>query len=97
MGLPFGSGLIVLIKESVCSPVIRVEVSISVSEQQCRQTWSSPLGEEPLSIPLPELSTKEWVPWCKLSPTVWAHEIHYFGTILGSASTMRMQVISPGV
>ena len=36
-----------------------------------------PLGEEPLSIPLPEVFTSECALLYHLSPIVWAHKVHY--------------------
>ena len=55
----------------------------------------SPLGEEPLSGVLLELSTCECALLCYLSHVSWAHTA--VGTMLGPASTLRMAAISPGV
>ena len=65
------------VRGRVCSPVVGVEATTSVSELQCGigRTGALPLGEEPLSIPLQRLSNSKSTVWCCLSPFVWAHSI----------------------
>ena len=56
-----------------------------------------PLGEEPLSIPLPEVFTSECALLYHLSPIVWAHKVHIVGTALSPISTLGMPAIGPGI
>ena len=62
----------------VCSPLVGVEDPRSVSELRCEigGTGACLVGEEPLSIPPQELSTRECALWCCLSPVVWAQKVH---------------------
>ena len=62
----------------VCSLAVGVEAPRSVSELQSEVGGIGAFlqGEEPLSIPLPELFTSECALLCHLSPIVWAHKVY---------------------
>ena len=62
----------------VCSPAVGVEAPRSGSKLQYEVggTGALPLGEEPLSIPLQELSTRKCTLWCRLSLVLCAHKVH---------------------
>lgn len=54
------------------------------------------LGEKPMSIPLLDLSTREYTLWCCLPPTVLGFTGYtVLGTALGPASIVEMQA-QPG-
>ena len=55
------------------------------------------LGEQPQSIPLPELFTPECALLCHLSPVVQTHKVTAVGTALGPVSTLEMPEVSPSV
>ena len=67
---------------------------MSVSELQCEVggTGALQLGEEPLSIPSSELSTRECALWCHLFGLT---KYTIVGTSLNLASTVGMQAIGP--
>lgn len=71
----------------------------SVSDVRCEigGIGALPLREEPLSVPLPELSTVKCAPWCRLKPTVQAHKVYCWWHALGPTSTLGMQAVVPGV
>ena len=87
------------VRGKVCSPDVRVEAPRSVSELWCEVggTQTLPLGDEPLSIPLQELSTGKCTLWCHLSLNVQAHKVHYCLHCLQPCLTMGTQAIGPGV
>ena len=64
----------------ICSPVVGVDAPRSTSELRCEvgRSGTLPLGEELLSIPPQELSTRECTLWCCLSPVMQAHKVQFF-------------------
>ena len=84
---------------SVYPLVVGVETLRSVSDVWCEigGIGALPLREEPLSVPLPELSTVKCAPWCHLKPIVKAHKVYCWWHALGPTSTLGMQAVVPGV
>ena len=66
------------VRGGVCSPVVGVEAPRFGSKLQYEVGGNGVLllGEELLSIPLQELSTRKCTLWCCLSLVVWAHKVH---------------------
>ena len=82
----------------VCSLDIGVEAPRSLSKLQCAVGGIGALllKEKPLSVPPPELFTRECALWCHLSPVVLT-KYTGVGPALGPASTVRMQAVSTSV
>lgn len=93
-------GCLSTVGSRVCSPVVKVEASRTISALQCEAggTGALLLGEEPWTIPSLEPSTGDCALWCHVLPQGSGTKyIHCCSTVLSPTLTMGIQAISRGI